>query len=229
MTEVKICGLKDPDHLRVAYECGARYAGLVFVRESPRFIEPELARLVARTAPTGLRMTGLFRNADDDWISHVFGAVPLDIIQLHGNESPVRVAEIKSRFHLPVIKAFPVAVADDLKAVEPFLPVIDWILFDAKSSTHPHLNPPPSRERKDVDRGCFGGSGQVFDWTLLKNKKFAKPWMLSGGLTNENVGEALSLLSPDAVDVSSGVECARGVKDPSKIRDFIRTIKQHGA
>ena len=209
MTEVKICGITEEKALKAALDSGARYIGLVFYPKSPRFIDPEQARIISRMVPTGVRVVGLFVDPQDDWLEKVFSAVPLDMIQLHGQETPVRVSAIRSRYNLPVIKAVPIGNKEDLGKIDMYVRVADWVLCDAKA--------PNSTD--------FGGTGQSFDWTLLKNRKFAKPWMLSGGLTAENVADALSVLQPDAVDVSSGVEISRGVKDPSKIADFIQTVK----
>jgi phosphoribosylanthranilate isomerase len=211
MTQIKICGIKTPDILSVAASSGARFAGLVFVPESPRYIHPEQARLLARQATTGLRIVGLFVNPDDENLLRILEQVPLDIIQLHGSESPARVAEIKSRTKLPIIKSFSISGTDDLNSVHSYISVIDWILFDSKAPASSNVT---------------GGNGVSFDWTILKDKKFEKPWMLSGGLTPENVGNALSILSPDAVDVSSGVESVRGIKDAQKIKDFCEAVRQ---
>lgn len=210
MVDVKICGLKDPSHLDVAATSGARFAGLVFYPKSPRYIDPELARLISRAAPTGLRMVGLFVDPDDATLDRVLAAVPLDMIQLHGSEPPARVAAIKARYHLPVIKAIPVATRDDLAPVPSYEQVADWLLFDAKAPATATLP---------------GGNGRNFDWSILRGKSFARPWMLSGGLTADNVGDALSLLRPDAVDVSSGVEKEPGHKDPLLIKAFITNVR----
>lgn len=210
MTSIKICGIKNPEILSVAASAGARFAGFVFVPQSPRYIHPEQARLLSRQLPTGLRSVGLFVDPSDEDLGHILGAVSLDFIQLHGNESPARVQAIKSRFNIPVIKAFAISATGDLDQVAAYIPVIDWILFDAKAPASSNI---------------AGGNGVAFDWAILKDKNFAKPWMLSGGLTPENVADALSILSPDAVDVSSGVESSRGVKDAQKVRDFIAAVK----
>ncbi len=211
MVDVKICGVTTPDILEVASRAGARYIGFVFVSSSPRYIHPEQARILSRQMPTGVRSVGLFSDPDDETLSRTLSAVPLDYIQLHGNETPSRVAQIKATHHLPVIKAFSVSLPEDVERVESYLPVIDWILFDSKP--HPSAN-------------LTGGSGVPFDWNILKGKTFSKPWMLSGGLTPETVADALSKLAPDAVDVSSGVEKERGKKDPEKIRNFIEEVKR---
>lgn len=211
MVDIKICGVQTPDILSVAAQSGARFAGFVFAEHSPRAIHPEQARLLARQLPTGLRSVGLCVDPDDDLLSRVVSAVPLDFIQLHGHESVARVHDIKSRYHIPIIKAFALSSPEDLAQIDAYVPVIDWILCDAKA---------PAGAK------ASGGHGVPFDWAILKGKTFAKPWMLSGGLTAENVGEAISLLSPDAVDVSSGVESQRGIKDAQKIRDFIAAVKK---
>lgn len=207
MTDVKICGISDPTHLDCAAKGGARFIGLVFYPPSSRYIDPEQARILARTAPTGVRTVGLFVNPDNAKLDRTVSAVPIDMIQLHGHEDPVRIAEIKSMFHIPVIKALPVAQPADLDGIADYEQVSDWLLFDAKTPQ-------------------FGGSGQSFDWKILQNRKFARPWMLSGGLHAGNIKEALSTLSPDAVDVSSGVESAPGKKDCSKITEFLQAVRQ---
>ena len=210
MVDIKICGIQTPDILSIVAQSGARFAGFVFAEHSPRAIHPEQARLLARQLPTGLRSVGLCVDPDDYLLSRIVSAVPLDFIQLHGHESVARVQAIKSRYHIPIIKAFALSSPEDLAQIEAYVPVIDWILCDAKAPAGGKIP---------------GGNGIPFDWTILKEKKFAKPWMLSGGLTSANVGEALSLLSPDAVDVSSGVESQRGVKDAGKIKEFIAAVK----
>lgn len=208
MTAVKICGLRDPENLRVAAEAGARFAGFVFYPPSPRFLEIEQARILAESLPEGLLGVGLFVDPSDEEISRVLGTVPLDMIQLHGEESPERVAEIAALANLPVIKAIRLRAPEDIGEAEKYEEVADWLLFDSK-----------------IDHDLPGGTGQRFDWEILKNRTFKKPWMLSGGLTPENVAEALKILKPGAMDVSSGVEAARGVKDPEKIRAFLKSVK----
>ncbi len=211
MTQIKICGIKTPDIISVAASSGARFVGFVFAPESPRYIHPEQARILVRQSPTGLRNVGLFVDPDDENLLRILEQVPIDIIQLHGHESAARIQEIKSRTGLPVIKAFPITTPEDLSTIESYIPVIDWILFDAKAPQHSNST---------------GGHGICFDWSILKGRKFERPWMLSGGLTPNNVSEAISTLAPDAVDVSSGVESTRGVKDVQKIRDFCAAVKR---
>lgn len=211
MVLAKICGLKTPETLHIAAQNGARFAGFVFYPRSPRALRRDEARVLAGMVPTGLRSVGLFVDPDDDLLEDVVRAVPLDMIQLHGHETPKRVAEIKSRYGLQVIKAMPVATPDDLILLPDYEVVADWILFDAK---------PPSNVA-----ALPGGNGLVFDWTILTTVRPQKPWMLSGGLTPENVAKALELLKPDAVDVSSGVEASPGVKDPAKIKAFLEATR----
>lgn len=205
--QTKICGIRTPDALQAAVEGGARFVGFVFYSPSPRAISLDMAKELALTLPTGVRSVALFVDPSDEALEAVLGHVPIDMIQLHGDETPTRVAQIREKYTLPVIKAFPVRTEDDIEKVGDYA-AADWFLFDAKS----------------VDPNFHGGTGQSFDWNLLKGKIFSKPWMLSGGLTPENVRDALGVLSPDAVDVSSGVERARGVKDAGKIRAFLAAV-----
>ncbi len=210
MVLTKICGLKTPESLRCAAESGARFAGFVFFPKSPRALDRDQARVLAGMVPTGMRSVGLFVDADDAWLDHVLNAVPLDMIQLHGQEDVARVAWIKNRYKLPVMKALAVAGPEDLTTLEDYERVADWLLFDAKAPEGAALP---------------GGNGLVFDWTILKNAAHKKPWMLAGGLTPDNVAAALSVLQPDAVDVSSGVEASAGIKDHDKIRAFLDAVR----
>lgn len=207
MTATKICGIKTPEALNAAMDAGARFIGFVFYTNSVRYIAPDQAAQLSRLMPTGVRSVGLFVNPSDRELEQVLGRVPLDMIQLHGDETPERTAEVRVRFEMPVIKALPVRDAADIEVAYAFQDVADWLLFDAKA---------PSGE--------YGGTGISFDWRLLDGRRFTKPWMLSGGLTADTVGQALAILKPDAVDVSSGVEAERGVKDAAKIRAFIDAV-----
>lgn len=208
-TAVKICGLSEPETLRAACENGARFVGFVFYPPSPRAVTIDTAYELARQVPTGVRSVGLFVDPSDVFLDQVTGAVQLDMIQLHGNETPQRITEIKQRTHMPVMKAIRVASRDDLADLDAIERAADWILFDAKPA----------------GADLPGGTGERFDWNILKGLNFDKPWMLSGGLDAGNAAEALSTLSPTAVDISSGVESTRGVKDASKIKDFLDTLK----
>lgn len=205
MTLVKICGLKTQEMIDVAAEAGADMVGLVFYPPSPRAITVEDAAVLS--IPDHIKTVGLFVDPSDEELE---AAMPhIDMIQLHGQEGPARVVELKSRHGKPIMKAFGISYADDISQAKIFENWADWLIFDAK-----------------VPGDLPGGTGKSFDWSLLLGMEFEKPWMLSGGLTPENVGEALSLLNPQAVDVSSGVEIERGVKDGAKIQDFINAVKQ---
>ena len=205
--DVKICGVRTPEALHAAAEAGARAVGFVFYPPSPRALTPDIARDLSRMLPTGVRAVGLFVDASDAEIGAVTGRVPLDLLQLHGRETPRRVAEIRGRFGLPVMKAIRVATGDDLAPLADYEAVSDWILFDAK---------PP----KNVT-SLPGGTGIAFDWQLLRNVTVGKPWMLSGGLTADNLAEAVSLTGAKMADVSSGVEDRPGVKSVERIREFL--------
>lgn len=203
MVDVKICGIKTPETMTAALEGGARFVGLVFVPESPRYVEIEVAAYLAHFVPKDVYRVGLFQDPDDDTLRQTLQGVPLDMIQLHGRESPGRVAEIRHFTGLPVIKAVSIVSEADFAFVEGYQAAADWLLFDAAT----------------------GGSGQAFDWRLLQQycskNPLSKPWMLAGGLNERNINEALSHLDPDAIDVSSGVESSRGSKDPDMIRAFL--------
>ncbi|MGH1377833.1 MAG: phosphoribosylanthranilate isomerase [Alphaproteobacteria bacterium] len=206
----KICGIKTPEALKSAVHDGARFVGFVFFPPSPRHVAIDTAKELALMLPTGVRSVGLFVDPTDEQLDAVTGHVQLDMIQLHGNEIPDRVLEIKEKYALPIIKAFPVSDVSDLDVVSDYEGLVDWLLFDAK---------PP--KNSDVP----GGTGHSFDWNILKDRSFSKPWMLSGGLHTDNVGDALMILAPNAVDVSSGVEAVRGEKDLGKISSFLAAVK----
>lgn len=203
---VKICGLSRPEHVVAACDAGASYVGLVFFEKSPRHVAPEMARTLALRVPVGVAKVALVVDADDDSLDALTAAVPLDVLQLHGQETPERVAAIKARYGLPVMKAVGVADAGDLEALDIYARVADQILVDAK---------PP----KGAD--LPGGNGLSFDWRLIAGRRWTVPWMLAGGLTPENVAEAIRLTGAKQVDVSSGVESAPGVKDDALIRAFV--------
>ncbi len=205
-TAVKICGLTEPQGVAAAVAAGARYLGFVFFEKSPRHVTLEQAAALAAEVPLGIAKVGLFVNPGDAQLSDVLAQVPLDLIQLHGSESPARVTEVKNLTGLPVIKAVGVAEPRDLDALWDYGLVADMLLIDAK---------PP----KDAE--LPGGNGLAFDWRLLAGRQILKPWLLAGGLTPENVTQALRLTRAPGVDVSSGVESAPGIKDPDRIRDFI--------
>lgn len=206
--QAKICGINHPDAMEAAVQGGARYIGLVFYERSPRYVPPPTAAQLARLAPTGVRVVGLFVEPDDEFLERVVTNVPLDMIQLHGEEMPGRVREIRDAYGIEVMKAIKVADAADLDGALAYQDVADRLLFDAKPPRNVAALP--------------GGNGLSFDWTLLAGRTWTKPWMLSGGLTLDNVAEAVRATGATAVDVSSGVEDRPGHKVPGKIRDFLR-------
>ena len=210
MAQVKICGITRPADLSAVAEAGARYAGFVFFPKSPRNLSVGDAAALAAEAPPGVARVGLFVSPDDAALDAVLDRVPLDIIQLHGSETPARVAEVKARTGLPVMKAVGISVPSDLDALWDYGLVADLLLVDAKA--------PP-------DAALPGGNGLSFDWRLLAGRRLLKPWMLAGGLTPANVAEAVRLTGASVVDVSSGVEAAPGQKDPALIRDFVMAAK----
>jgi phosphoribosylanthranilate isomerase len=205
-TRVKICGLRTPETIDAAVNAGAAYVGFNFFARSPRSVTPDQARALAIPVPPGVAKVSLTVDADDDLLDAITAAVPLDMLQLHGHESPERVAEVRARYGLPVMKVVGLSEAADLAEVARHETVADQILVDAK---------PP--------KGAVlpGGNGVAFDWQLLAGRRWARPWMLAGGLTAWNVSEAIRLTGARQVDVSSGVESAPGVKDEALIRDFI--------
>lgn len=206
----KICGLSEPDSLRAAVTGGARYVGFVFYPPSPRAVAPALAGDLARLVPTGVRSVGLFVDPDDEYLEHVISQVPLDLIQLHGKEDPRRIAAIKARYRMPVMKAVKIGGPEDLAAALEVAEVADRLLFDAK---------PPAKVS-----ALPGGNGIAFDWTLLAGRSWPKPWMLSGGLTPANVAEAVRVTGATEVDVSSGVEDRPGHKDVALVHAFLDAV-----
>ncbi|HXL68217.1 MAG TPA: phosphoribosylanthranilate isomerase [Xanthobacteraceae bacterium] len=205
MIEIKICGINHRTGLDAALAARAELIGLVFFSPSPRALTPEAAARLASVARGRARVVALVVDADDVLLGEIAEKVAPDFLQLHGNEPPARVAEVRVRFGRPVIKAMPVSVRSDLAALAAYEAVAERILFDAK---------PP----RDATRP--GGHGQPFDWSLVAGIKRRRPVMLSGGLDPGNVADAIRAVRPDGVDVSSGVESALGVKDPVKIRAF---------
>lgn len=203
---VKICGLRSAADMAAVVAAGAAYAGFVFFPKSPRHLTIDQARLLALDAPPGLAKVALTVDADDATLDAIMEAVPLDMLQLHGHETPERVAALRARYRLPVMKAIGVADESDLAALTEYSLAADQILIDAK--------PPRGADLP-------GGNGLSFDWRLLVGRKWLRPWMLAGGLTPENVTEAIRLTGARQVDVSSGVESAPGVKDAAKIAAFV--------
>jgi phosphoribosylanthranilate isomerase len=206
----KICGLTRPEDVAACAEAGAAYIGLNFFPKSPRFVSFDVARNLAVKAPIGLAKVGLVVNADDAFLDDLMAQVPLDFIQLHGGESPARVTEVRVRYGLPVIKAVGVADSEDVAALDLYAEVADQILVDAK--------PPKTAVLP-------GGNGVTFDWRLISARRWSVPWMLAGGLTPENVAQAIALTGAKQVDVSSGVEASPGIKDSGLIRSFVEATR----
>ena len=208
---VKICGLKTPEALDTALAAGADMVGFVFFPPSPRNVGIEAARALGARVNGRAKKVALSVDAIDAELERVVEALRPDMLQLHGKETPERVASVRSRFRLPVMKALPIEQKSDLAPIRVYEKVADWLLFDGRAprdATHP------------------GGLGKAFDWTLLQGLDLKVPFMLSGGLDAGNLAEALRITRAAAVDVSSGVERAPGEKDPDKIRAFIAAARE---
>ena len=203
---VKICGIKRTDDLVAAVAAGAAYVGFVFFPRSPRAVTAEAVASLAHATPPGRCKVGLFVDPDDALLDETLAVAPIDMIQLHGRETPDRVAAVRQRTGLPVMKAVPIATQDDLPTLDLYEAVADQILCDAKPAPNEPLP---------------GGNGVAFDWRLIAGRRWRLPWMLAGGLTPETVGAAVALTGARQVDVSSGVEAAPGEKDAEKIRAFV--------
>ena len=208
----KICGLTTPEAIEAAAEAGAAYIGFVFFPKSPRNISLAEAGALALSVPPGIVKVALTVNADDALIDDI-AALPIDMFQLHGSESPTRVAEVKARTGLPVMKAIGVADASDLERIADYEGVADQILVDAK--------PPKGGE-------VPGGNGLAFDWRLIEGRDWARPWMLAGGLDPSNVSAAVRLTGAAQIDVSSGAESTPGIKDIERIRAFMKAALDTG-
>ena len=204
--DVKICGIHDEAGLRAAIDGGAKYVGFVFYPKSKNAITPEEARKLAALVPAHVIKTGLFVDAEGTYVRAIAQTIPLNMIQLHGMETPQMVAEIGRLTRLPVMKALRMREEKDLAAVPPYEAVADRLLFDSRIGNEP--------------------SGGPINWALLKGRTFKKPWMLAGGLNTHNLSEAVHASGARAVDVSSGVEDRPGHKSPDKIRAFLAIAEQ---
>ncbi len=212
----KICGLKTDAAMDAALDGGARYVGLVFFAKSPRNVDIATAARLAARARGRAKVVALVVDADDEELGEIIDAVQPDMLQLHGRETPARAAEIARLFKLPLIKAIAVGTCDDTVHALDYVTAAQLILFDAKPPKGPDALP--------------GGNGLVFDWNMIAEVSDRVPYMLSGGLTAENVADAIRQTGCKLVDVSSGVESAPGIKDPEMIRRFlqaVKTAKQH--
>lgn len=206
---VKICGIHDEAGRDAAVAAGAAYVGFVFFAASPRNVSPAAAALLAAGTPPGVAKVALTVDASDEALDALLGIAPIDILQLHGKETPARVAEVRARFGLPVMKAVGIADEGDLPRIAEYARVCDQILVDAKASKAAALP---------------GGNGLSFDWRLIAGRRWGVPWMLAGGLTPANAADAARLTGARQLDVSSGVESAPGVKDPVRLRAFMAAV-----
>lgn len=206
----KICGIRTQADYDICRQSGAAFVGCVFFEKSPRHLSFEEAAHLANIAQAdGPRRVALTVNADDAYLQAIYDHCQPDMFQLHGDESPERIAEIKSRFTIPVMKAFRVKSQADIKASQRYYDIADWLLFDADSG-NPDLP---------------GGTGHQFDWSLVSDLQISKPWMLAGGLTPDNVADAKAQTSAHYFDVSSAVESQKGVKDHNLIQQFVDAVK----
>ena len=212
MFKVKICGIREAHHLKAAVESGASYLGFVFFEKSRRNVSTEIAQKLAKATPSGIVRVALMVNPDDEFISRVLDAVPIDMLQLHGHETVERVSNIKAMTGVPVMKAIGVANKNDLSIVKEYEIVADQILLDAK---------PP------LASNVPGGLGRPFDWSIINGFAFKKPWLLAGGLNSKNVKKAINQTGATEVDVSSGVEDEFGKKSETKILEFINILKEN--
>lgn len=210
----KICGLSSEAAVAAAVAGGAAYLGFVFYPPSPRAITAERAARLCAAVPSGVGRVGLFVDADDDAMAAVLAEAPIDLMQFHGGESPERVADAKTRFGRPVMKAIAIAGPEDVLAAARYEEVADLLLFDAKPPRRPDALP--------------GGNGLAFDWALIAGRSWRRPWMLSGGLTSQLLPEAVRISGAAAVDVSSGVESRPGEKDLGRIAAFLATARALG-
>ncbi|RNJ44694.1 N-(5'-phosphoribosyl)anthranilate isomerase [Mesorhizobium erdmanii] len=208
--DIKICGLKTDQAMAAALGGGASHVGFIFFAKSPRYVEPaEAGRLREATRGKAVAVA-VTVDATDAFLDEIVSAMQPDMLQLHGSEHPERVAELKARYGLPVMKALPLSEAADLDRIRPFIGIADRFLFDAK--------PPKGSELP-------GGNGVAFDWRILAGLDAGVDYMLSGGLNAANIGDALRLANPPGIDISSGVESAPGVKDPALIEQFFRAAR----
>ncbi|WP_374466906.1 phosphoribosylanthranilate isomerase [Ferrovibrio sp.] len=207
----KICGLTDDAAVEAAVQHGADMLGFVFFPASPRNLSAEQAEALLREVPSGIDRVGVFVDPETDFLDRILAKARLDLLQLHGDETPERCRAISIYFGLPIIKAIKVSSKADLKAAKAYEDAVDWLMFDAA---------PP----KDATRP--GGNAASFDWSIMQGAKFNRPWLLSGGLTPENLSLAVQQSGASAVDVSSGVESAPGKKDPARIRAFLDAARR---
>ncbi|KQU87318.1 N-(5'-phosphoribosyl)anthranilate isomerase [Mesorhizobium sp. Root102] len=208
--DIKICGLKTDAAMAAALSGGASHVGFIFFAKSPRYVDPAEAGRLREAARGKAMAVAVTVDASDAFLDEIVAKMQPDMLQLHGAETPERVAEVKARYGLPVMKALPLGEAADLERIKPFIGIADRFLFDAK--------PPKGSELP-------GGNGVAFDWRVLVDLDGGVDYMLSGGLNAVNIGDALRLANPPGIDISSGVESPTGVKDPALIEQFFRAVR----
>ena len=204
--DLKICGLSTPAAVNAAVIGHAKYIGFVFFESSPRAVTPNIMANLCLSVPKNIKKVGLFVDASIETIASAVSTGSLDMIQLHGSESPSMLSEIKSKFGLPVMKAIPIACKEDLATAKTYENYADMLLFDSK--------PPSSATRP-------GGNALSFDWSLIAGQNWRLPWMLAGGINMENLALAVEISGATAIDVSSGVEDLEGFKSPVKIKELL--------
>ena len=207
----KICGINDPEAMRAAITGRASHVGLVFYSLSPRAVNPGEAMALSAVVPERVQKVGLFVDPEDDQIDKTLSVVKLDMLQLHGDETPDRVRDLKARTGKKVMKVIKVSEPEDLVRAEAYVRIADALMFDAK----------PPKGMKDA---LPGGNAVSFDWRILSGRKWPLPWMLAGGLTKYNVETAVELSGARIVDTSSGVEDVPGHKNVDKITEFLRAV-----
>ncbi|MBM3502385.1 MAG: phosphoribosylanthranilate isomerase [Alphaproteobacteria bacterium] len=208
--QAKICGLSTAETVATAVRGGADYVGFVFFPPSPRYVTPVQAGALAKNVPRHVRKVAVVVDAGDQELAAIRDQIPIDLWQCHGEEDCRRLAAIRQQFGVPVMKALSVSAPRDLDSAEAFEECADMLMFDAKA---PEGSVIP------------GGNARAFDWSLLAGRGWRRPWMLSGGLTADNVGEAVRRTGARLVDVSSGVEERRGIKSPAKIEAFLAAVR----
>jgi len=210
MIEIKLCGLKEPSHIKVAFNLGIEYVGLVLYKKSPRYLNGETARSLISNSPPGIKKVGLVVDPTNDFLDTI-SDIDLDMLQLHGSETLDRVKEIKSKVNISLIKAVGVKDKKDLELVEKYAEIADQILIDAKPN----------------DNSLPGGNGIKFDWKILEDITWDFPWFLAGGLNESNIDDALFATNAKKVDLSSGVEDSHGKKSIVKINNFVKKIRKY--
>ena len=202
--EIKICGINDQISMNLAINMGVEYIGLVFYHKSPRNLSITNAKLLSKNRSKKSKIVALTVNPDDIFLQEIKNYIKPDYIQLHGEETPTRCKNIRDKFNIPLIKGIGIKKNIDLKKyIKPYVEICDILILDAPSEELP------------------GGNGKKFDWEILKNYKSKKKWMLAGGLNINNISKAIEITKPPAIDISSGLEKDKGIKDPELIKNFV--------